>query len=121
MFKGFFIRAANAGSGDQLLTADIKNRGLGCDPLLGLGRLEWTTAGDLTGATIELYADPDGLGYQTVQTGVDPTLGVSNFDVSGLTGFTSLDSTSFRINLIAATIDLQGSPKFDTPTYPCYP
>lgn len=120
MFKGLFIRAANAGSGDQLLTAEIKNRALGCNPALGLGRLEWTTAGDMTGATIELYADT-GSGYVAVSTGNNPALGVLNFDVSGLSGFTSLDSTSFRVNLVVASVNLQGSPKYDSPTYPCYP
>lgn len=116
MFKGIFTQ--QGGGGNQLVSSSIKNRALGCNPALGLGRLEWSAAGNLTGATIELYADL-GSGYVVVQTGIDPLLGISLFDVSGLAGFTSLDAIDFRVNLVVLGIDLQGSPQFHTPTYPC--
>jgi hypothetical protein len=80
--------------------------------------LTWTAFGDLSGVTVELYADT-GSGYVAVSTGIDPALGILNFDVSGQSGFTSLDSTDFRAQLLQGGLDLEGSPQFLTPTYAC--
>lgn len=116
MFKGLFSEYPQAG--DQLITAYIRNSGFGCDPLIGSGRLFWLAVGDLTGATIELYAD-FGSGYFVVATGIDPTDPYLDFVVGGDPGFTSLDSTNFRVDLKFGVLDLQGSPIFLTPNYAC--
>lgn len=116
MFKGFFTQFQ--GPGNKLVSSTVLNRALGCDPLLGLGRLEWVTAGDITGYTIELSADT-GSGMNILVSGVDPTLGVLNFDVSGEAGFTSLDATNFMVELTDGIIS--DPLQFHSPTYACYP
>ncbi len=117
MFRGLFGMAQGEES-DQLLTMEVLNRGAGCDPLLGLIRVNWTTFGDVGGAEIEVYAD-FGSGYSLVQGSITPTDETIDLDVSGMVGFASLDTTDFRVDLKNGGSDLAGSPKFATPPYSC--
>lgn len=74
----------------------------GGDPTLGLLRISWTTAGDMTGLAITIDADfsggstygsPVDSGVSTSGTPYDATL-------DGMTGFSTLDTTNIRLRLM---------------------
>ena len=116
MFKGLFF--GSPGNGNTLDSILIENDALGCDPLLGQGKLTWVLSGSVPGSYVELAYD-FGTGYTDYNIFIDPALGIFLFDVSGLLGFTSLDSTNFRVRWTLGGVDISGSPLFLGPTYPC--
>lgn len=95
-----------------LLTAEIRDRT--CTPADGLGRAIWTSSGDLTGATVDIYYD-DGGGWTLLHTGLAPDL--ASYNMSPVPS--SLDITSFRIHMVVGGLDITGSPLECTPPFAC--
>lgn len=77
------------------------------DPTLGVCRLTWTYSGDVSAMLITLDADFAGgttYGYN-VDSAIDPTLGTYDTSLNGVFGFSTLDTTNFRMRLMdGATI-----------------
>ena len=101
-----------AGGAPTLLTATVIDRT--CTPSDGLGRAIWTSSGDLTGVTVDIYYD-DGGGWTLLATGILPDLALYNMPPVP----SSLNVTSFRINMVKAGVDVSGSPIVCTPPYSC--
>ncbi len=117
MFKGLLPNAA-ALEPMSLDSAVIQDSSGLCDPSEGEGRLQWVTTGDRPGSVIEFAYDV-GSGYVVSDPALAPSLLEHNFDMTGIPGFTSLNSTNFRVRLLSAGVDLPGSPIFLTPPYSC--
>lgn len=75
----------------------------GGDPTLGLLRISWTTNGSMTGLTVTVDADfAGGTTYgSAVDSGLDPSTGTPyDSTLSGLSGFSTLDTTNIRLRLM---------------------
>lgn len=74
----------------------------GSDPTLGLLRISWTTSGDMTGLTITIDADfAGGSTYgSSVDSGVATTATPYDSTLSGMVGFSTLDTTNIRLRLM---------------------
>lgn len=95
-----------------------------CDPDLGNFRASWTyTSPNISDWEIKIeYSFNSGSSYTVLANNIDPTTSPYDGTVEGLSGFTSLDNTYFRINLVS-TVDnatqADNSPQVETPSYPC--
>lgn len=81
----------------------IQGLDYGGDPDLGLLRISWTTQGSMSGLTVDVNADfAGGTTYgSSVTTGLDPSSGTPyDSDMSGLPGFSTLDTTNIRLRLM---------------------
>ena len=112
--------AWRAAFNDMVLgTITVSDSSFGCDATLGQFQVSWTTSGDTTGANLFIdYNFDGGSGYSNLAT-IDPTTSPYDGDVSGEVGFTSLDSTYFRIRLSGAEGAANSSPQFASPAYAC--
>lgn len=118
MFRGIF--GLPGGTGYDLITATILNRGSGCNPILGLGRLSWSVSSVIPypASYIELEYDV-GSGFTPFASNIDPALPYYDFDLSLEPGFSSLDLTDFQVSWIAGVIPVSGSPKLLVGPYGC--
>jgi hypothetical protein len=111
----FALNAALAGVSNippALVSAEVRDRT--CVPADGLGRAIWTSSGDLTGATVDIYYD-DGGGWTILHTGLTPDLALYNMSPVP----SSLDITSFRIQMLVGGLDVANSPLDCTPPFAC--
>lgn len=106
-----------------LLTSfSVLNSGSGCDPTIGNFRASWTTSsGDIGSWSITLeYSFDGGSSWSVYASGIDPTSSPFIDTMDGISGFTSLDSTSFRLSLLQSTVHAISSPWSVFPTYACF-
>lgn len=106
----------------SLTSFTIFNTGSGCDATIGNFRASWTTAsGDLADWLITLeYSFNGGSSWSVYDNQIDPTSSPFVNSLDGFSGFTSLDSTSFRLSLRLGTVHATSSPRTVSPTYACF-
>ena len=92
-----------------------------CDPTLGVFRATWSYTGvDITSWNIAVdYSFNSGASYTTHTSNIDPTDLQFDGTLDGLSGFTSLDNTYFRLRLLQGSVNATNSPRYAYPTFPC--
>lgn len=92
-----------------------------CDPTVGNFQATWTyTTGDVAdwGMTLE-YSFNSGVSWSPYASGIALTSTPYNGTMDGIPGFTSLDSTYFRLSMLSGATHADLSPRIAYPTFPC--
>lgn len=105
-----------SGSLDSITVKDVA-----CDPVLGSFRVSWTyTTLFPSEWTITIdYSFNGGSSWTTYDSGIDLTTSPYNGSLDGLPGFSTLDSTDFRISMVSGSTQATSSPRYAYPTYIC--
>jgi hypothetical protein len=94
-----------------------------CDPLLGTYRVSWSYASPNIGDWfLRIEARFNGGSYTIAADNIDPTTSPYTDSVDGFAGFTSLDTTDFRISLLAVSdgaTNAGGSPQTRNGPFSC--
>ena len=92
-----------------------------CDPTIGNFQANWTyTTGDPASWDITIeYSFNYGASWGTYASNIDVSLGSYSGSLDGLFGFSSLDSTYFRLSMTQGSTHADLSPRLAYPTFPC--
>lgn len=92
-----------------------------CDPVLGSFRVSWTYT-TLFPAEWSLsieYSFNSGSTWTTYASGIDVTTSPYDGSLDGVSGFSSLDSTDFRVSMVSGSTQATDSPRTASPPYVC--
>lgn len=92
-----------------------------CNPTLGTFQATWAYTSAVPSEwsiTLE-YSFDFGSSWQTYASGLDLTSGSYTGSLDGYFGFTSLDSTYFRLSMVSGSTQATNSPSIATPPYTC--
>jgi len=103
----------------DLTAAQLFNNDFFCDPTMGTFYLTWSTVGDVSTYLIKLEYSFD-VGNTWTQHSLTATSAGSLYDsLDGIFGFSTLDTTQFRVTLIDGDGNVLADPRVLTPIYLC--